>query len=248
MTNHDVQLMRDKRIAAVEGLALERFRQVETWVFDLDNTLYPPDSPLWPQIDDRITAYLMELYGHDGITSRALQKHFYHKHGTTLKALLDRGEADADDFLAFVHDIDRSGIAKNPLLSEALARLPGRKLILTNGSERHAQDTADALGILHHFEAIYDIKAANFVPKPDAANFQRFFDLHDVRPDRAVMFEDLVKNLEAPKAFGMQTVLIVPETGRGDWRDDVEKAQIHPAFVDHVTDNLPGFLAALPVQ
>jgi putative hydrolase of the HAD superfamily len=248
MTKHDMRLMTGKPIAATEGPAMMRFVDVETWVFDLDNTLYPADSPLWPQIDDRITTYLMALYGHDGMTSRALQKYFYHRHGTTLKALLDHGDAEADDFLAFVHDIDRSGLQPNPGLSIALERLPGRKLILTNGSERHAQKTAEALGILQHFEAIFDIKAANFVPKPEAETYQRFFDRHDVRPDRAAMFEDLVKNLEAPKAFGMQTVLIVPESGRGDWRDECERMKDQPSFVDHVTDDLAGFLQSLPVQ
>jgi pyrimidine 5'-nucleotidase len=145
---------------AAHSLAQFAFSHVDTWVFDLDNTLYPPDSALWPQIDERITAYLMQLYGLDGLSARALQKHFYHRHGTTLKALIDQGHADPDHFMDFVHDIDRSSLTINHALSEALGRLPGRKLILTNGSCKHAEKTAGALGILGHFEGIFDIKAA----------------------------------------------------------------------------------------
>ncbi|MGL5114134.1 MAG: pyrimidine 5'-nucleotidase, partial [Beijerinckiaceae bacterium] len=129
------------------------FGHVDTWVFDLDNTLYPPDSALWPQIDDRITAYVMELYGLDGLASRALQKHFYKHHGTTLKALMDNDAIDTDDFLHFVHDIDRSSLLPNLPLRAAIDALPGRKLILTNGSVRHAEDTTRALGIDDLFEA-----------------------------------------------------------------------------------------------
>jgi putative hydrolase of the HAD superfamily len=222
------------------------FGHVDTWVFDLDNTLYPPDSALWPQIDDRITAYIMELYGLDGQGSRALQKHFYKQHGTTLKALMDSGHVDPDDFLHFVHDIDRSSLSPDQRLRAAIDALPGRKLILTNGSERHAEDTARALGIDDLFEAIFDIKAAGFTPKPEVAAYDRFFRRHGVTPGRAAMFEDLVKNLAAPHAAGMRTVLVVPPSGVVDLRDDWEKRQGRPGFVDHVTDDLAGFLGVLP--
>ena len=241
MTNHDTRLM-----SAAQHLSIgSAFSHVETWVFDLDNTLYPPDSALWPQIDERITAYLMNLYGLDGLAARALQKHFYHRHGTTLRALLDQGDADPEHFMDFVHDIDRSSLSPDLPLSEALGRLPGRKLILTNGSCKHAQDTARALGILQHFEDIFDIKAAGYVPKPDPTAYQIFFNKHGVDPGRAAMFEDLVKNLKAPHDAGMKTVLIVAKTGVNDLRDDWERRQETPSFVDYVTDDIATFLATL---
>jgi putative hydrolase of the HAD superfamily len=211
------------------------FAHVDTWVFDLDNTLYPPDSALWPQIDERITAYLMELYGLDGLASRALQKHFYHKHGTTLRALIDHGDADPEHFMDFVHDIDRSSIVHAAELSAALGLLPGRKLILT----------ASALGILQHFEGIFDIKAAGYIPKPEVRAYQMFFDKHGVDPRRAAMFEDLVKNLKAPHEAGMKTILITAKIGVNDLRDEWERLQDRPAFVDYVTDDLAVFLAGL---
>jgi putative hydrolase of the HAD superfamily len=221
------------------------FSHVNTWVFDLDNTLYPPDSALWPQIDDRITGYLMNLYGLDGMSSRALQKHFYHRHGTTLRALIDHGDADPEHFMDYVHDIDRSSIATNHALSDALGQLPGRKLILTNGSRKHAENTAEALGILNHFEDIFDIKAADYIPKPEMRAYQMFFDKHGVDPTRSAMFEDLVKNLKAPHDVGMKTVLIVAKSGINDLRDDWERRQETPPFVEHVTDDIAGFLLGL---
>jgi putative hydrolase of the HAD superfamily len=238
MTTHDTRLM-SEAAARATGSA---FAHVDTWVFDLDNTLYPPDSALWPQIDERITAYIMELYGLDGLSARALQKHFYHHHGTTLKALLDQGHADPDHFMDFVHDIDRSSLIINHSLSAELDRLPGRKLILTNGSEKHAEETARALGILEHFEGIFDIKAAGYVPKPEPVAYEIFFKRHNVTPSRAAMFEDLVKNLKVPHAAGMKTVLITAKSGMTDLRDEWERRQDAPAFVDYVTDDLAGFL------
>ncbi|MGL4242997.1 MAG: pyrimidine 5'-nucleotidase [Beijerinckiaceae bacterium] len=238
MTTHDTRLMTEAAARAV-GPA---FAHVDTWVFDLDNTLYPPDSDLWPQIDARITGYIMELYGLDGLGARALQKHFYHHHGTTLRALLDQGHADPEEFMDYVHDIDRSRLIIDHSLDAALASLPGRKLILTNGSEKHAEETARALGILGHFEGIFDIKAAGYVPKPEPVAYDLFFSKHGVEPKRAAMFEDLVKNLKAPHAAGMRTVLITAKTGINDMRDEWERRQETPAFVDYVTDDLPGFL------
>jgi putative hydrolase of the HAD superfamily len=241
MTTHDTRLMTE----AAKRDAGPAFSHVDTWVFDLDNTLYPPDSALWPQIDERITAYIMDLYGLDGLSARALQKHFYHHHGTTLKALIDQGHADPEHFMDFVHDIDRSSLIIDHSLSDALARLPGRKLILTNGSQKHAENTAQALGILQHFDAVFDIKAAGYIPKPEPVAYRLFFERHGVEPTRAAMFEDLVKNLKAPHEAGMKTVLIVAKSGVNDLRDDWEHRQDTPPFVEYVTDDIAGFLGGL---
>jgi putative hydrolase of the HAD superfamily len=236
-------LFQSEMVSPVQTLShVDTFSHVDTWVFDLDNTLYPPDSALWPQIDNRITSYIMELYGQDGLTARALQKHFYHRYGTTLKALMDQGHGDVDEFLSYVHDIDRSSLVHNSMLSDALGKLPGRKLILTNGSRKHAEDTAQALGILEHFEDIFDIKAAGFVPKPDRIAYDIFFNKHGVDPKKSAMFEDLVKNLEVPYNVGMKTVLIVPKSDTVDLRDAWEQNQATPPFVEYVTNDIADFL------
>src|SRR5919205_1964664 len=160
------------------------FQHVDTWIFDLDNTLYPHEARVWPQVDERITAYLMHLFGLDGLSARALQKYFYHRYGTTLRALIDEYDVDPYDFLDFAHDIDHSDIELNASLGAAIERLPGRKLILTNGSRKHAENVARKIGILDHFEDVFDIAASNFVPKPDRRAYERFLARHGVEPSR----------------------------------------------------------------
>ena len=224
----------------------DRFADVDTWVFDLDNTLYPAGSTIWPYIDARITLYLATLLGLDGLSARALQKYYYRRYGTTLKGLMEEHAIGADEFLAFVHDIDRTGLAANPDLGEALALLPGRKLILTNGSTEHALRTVEQLGFHTDFEDVFDIVAAEFVPKPEVAAYERFLMRHAVDPRRAAMFEDLARNLIVPHARGMRTVLVVPTTG--DHREAWEAEGISEPHVDHVTDDLAAFLRGLTRQ
>jgi putative hydrolase of the HAD superfamily len=222
------------------------FAHVNVWVFDLDNTLYPPGSDLWPKIDARITMFLAEMFGLDGMSSRALQKYYYQRYGTTLRGLMAEHEMGADEFLAFVHDIDRSSLLPNHNLASAITALPGRKLILTNGSRQHAIDTAKALGIDKMFEDIFDIVASNLVPKPAAEAYERFFDKHGVDPKNAAMFEDIAHNLEVPHARGMRTTLIVPKAGQHDHRDAWEMTTGDvPAHIDFVTSDLEGFLHRL---
>jgi putative hydrolase of the HAD superfamily len=219
-----------------------RFAHVDTWVFDLDNTLYPADSDLWPKIDARITLFLAELFGLDGISSRALQKFYYQRYGTTLNGLMLEHRIEPAEFLAFVHDIDRSSLAPDHSLASAISALPGRKLILTNGSREHALRTAEQLGLAEMFEDIFDIVAADLLPKPAEQTYLRFFEKHDVDPARAAMFEDIVHNLRVPHARGMVTTLVVPKKGQIDHREPWEAVSEIPAHVDFVTDDLRSFL------
>jgi len=224
---------------------MEAFRQVDTWVFDLDNTLYPPSSDLWPRIDARITAYMIALLGLDGQSARALQKHYYRVYGTTLSGLIREYDISPAEFLHFVHDIDRSSLEPNPALERAIEALPGRKLILTNGSHGHALATAKQLGVDHLFEGMFAIEHGDYLPKPHLQTYQRFFERHSVDPTRAAMFEDIVHNLEAPHASGMLTVLVRPKAGAEDHREAWEKHEEAPRHVDFVTDDLVGFLQGL---
>ncbi len=130
--------------------AAARFAHVDTWVFDLDNTLYPAGSSIWPKIDERITRYLAELFGIDGLSARGLQKFYYQRYGTTLAGLIADHKISHEQFLGFVHDIDRSSLAPHPALVEAITALPGRKLILTNGSSHHAPRTTEQLGFVRY--------------------------------------------------------------------------------------------------
>jgi putative hydrolase of the HAD superfamily len=223
--------------------ARDPFAAIDTWVFDLDNTLYPADCDLWPKIDQRITQFMMALFGLDGASARALQKYYYQHYGTTLRGLMEDHGVGADEFLKYVHEIDRSSILPNASLAAAIAALPGRKLILTNGSRDHAMLTAEALGLGTSFEDIFDIIDAELVPKPELRTYQRFFDKHGVNPETAAMFEDIERNLIVPHQRGMKTVLVVPKPGQRDHREPFEIADSYALpHIDFVTDDLGGFL------
>jgi putative hydrolase of the HAD superfamily len=224
-----------------------RFAHVSTWVFDLDNTLYPADSGVWPLIDERITLFLIDLFGIDGQSARALHQHYYLRHGTTLRGLVEENIDEAERFLEFVHDIDRSMLKPNPALAREVARLPGRKLIFTNGSRNHAILTASQLGLDGLFEDAFDIVAAGLTPKPNEAAYDAFFACYGLDPRSAAMFEDVAKNLVVPRARGMTTVLVTPKPGQADHRQAHDRAGSHVAgaLADVVTDDLGGFLAQL---
>ena len=220
------------------------FGSIDTWVFDLDNTLYPPHADLWPKVDAKITEYLYDFFGMDGLSARALQKYYYQRFGTTLNGLmLEHPDIlDVAHFLDFVHDIDRSSIAIDDRLAAVIEQLPGRRLVFTNGSRGHAEKTMLALGIAHLFDDVFDIAAADLIPKPQAAPYDKFLALHGVNPEKAVMFEDIARNLEVPKRLGMGTVLVIPKLGGTDHRDAHDKTTLAPDHVDHVTDDLARFL------
>lgn len=224
-----------------------RFSHIDTWVFDLDNTLYPQTADLWPKIDARITLFMMRLFGLDAISLRALQKHYYQRYGTTLRGLMIEHAIDAEVFLEFVHDIDRSSLAHNHSLAEAIAALAGRKLILTNGSRHHAIETAKQLGVDHLFEDVFDIIAADFIAKPEEGAYERFFSRLKVDPKRAALFEDIPRNLVVPHARGMTTVLVRPGAGETVEREAWEIATGAEPHIDFVTDDLTGFLESLAI-
>jgi putative hydrolase of the HAD superfamily len=221
---------------------LSKFGHISTWVFDLDNTLYPADCGLWPQINERVTLYLAALTGLDAISARALQRFYYHRHGTTLRGLIEESAIDPDAFLEFVHDVDRSGLIRDGRLALQIARLPGRRLIFTNGSRDHALRTVTQLGLDDLFEDAFDIVASGLAPKPAAPAYEAFFDRYGVDPGRAAMFEDIAKNLLTPKARGMTTTLVAPRAGQRDDRDAADGEGSGAGYVDFVTDDLAGFL------
>jgi putative hydrolase of the HAD superfamily len=218
------------------------FADITDWVFDLDNTLYPHASNLFSQIDVKMTSYVAKFLQLPREEARALQKQFYLEYGTTLKGLMMRHQIDPDDFLEKVHDIDYSWLAPDPALGEAIKRLPGRKFIFTNGNRGHAERSARQLGILDHFDDIFDIVAAGLTPKPARETYDKFVGLHRVDCSHAVMFEDLARNLVVPKLLGMKTVLIVPKNFEPTFSEIWERDPEFTDAVDYVTDDLAGFL------
>lgn len=223
------------------------FAHVDTWIFDLDNTLYSHESGLWPQVDSRITLFVSELLGLDAISSRALQKYYYYRYGTTLRGLMHEYSIDPHAFLDFAHDIDYSTLSGNARLGQAVARLPGRRFILTNGSRGHAGAVMARLGITGLFEDTFDIVDADFVPKPEAQTYARFLDRFGIDPARSAMFEDISVNLAVPHELGMQTVLVLPAT-HDPHREAHEQARSTAAHVAHHTTDLADFLSRITHQ
>jgi putative hydrolase of the HAD superfamily len=221
------------------------FGQVETWVFDLDNTLYPHHVNLWQQVDARIRDYIAGFLkiAHDD--AFRLQKDYYKRYGTTLRGMMIEHGMKPDDFLDFVHQIDYSPLEPNAMLGAAIEKLPGRKLILTNGTTGHADAVLARLGLAGHFDHVFDIVAAELEPKPSPATYARFLKAHGVAAPRAAMFEDLARNLAVPHELGMTTVLVVPTAARAVLREDWELAGRDAPHVDHVTDDLVAFLQAI---
>ena len=220
-------------------------RHIDCWVFDLDNTLYAAECRLFDEIDARMTAYIKERLALEHHHARTLQKDYYVRYGTTMAGLMREHGVEPDHFLDYVHDIDLSPISENRALAAAIDALPGRKYIYTNGSVAHAENVAGALGIFHLFDDIFDIKAADYTPKPHPEPYESFVRRFEINPARATMFEDLAHNLEKPKALGMTTVLVCSDAA---WLAD-EPHEKRPArlgetadHIDHTTDDLTDFL------
>ncbi len=221
------------------------FSHVESWVFDLDNTLYPHHVNLWQQVDHRIRDYIARFLKVTHDEAFRLQKDYYRRYGTSMRGMMTEHGMNPDDYLEFVHAIDHSPLQPNPALGAALEKLPGRKLVLTNGTRKHADAVMQRLAIHNHFEDIFDIVAAELEPKPSPQTYDRFLVRHGVDPRKSAMFEDLARNLSAPHALGMTTVLVVPEGTREVFREDWELEGRDAPHVDHVTDDLTGFLETI---
>jgi putative hydrolase of the HAD superfamily len=224
------------------------FSHVDIWVFDLDNTLYPRHLNLWQQVDERIREFVAKFLDVPHEEAFRVQKDYYRRYGTTMRGLMAEHGLDPDDFLDFVHEIDHSPLTPNPVLGAAIEALPGRKLILTNGTRKHADAVMRRLAIDHHFEDVFDIVAAELEPKPQPQTYDRFLKAHGVDPAKAAMFEDLARNLVVPHALGMTTVLVVPAGTREVFRESWELEGPGEPHVDHVTDDLEGFLEGIRVS
>ena len=220
------------------------FGEVDTWIFDLDNTLYPASCNLFAQVDRRMGEFIAKAIGVPYAHARHLQKAYYRQFGTTLTGLMQVHKMQPDAFLAYVHDIDLSVLPELPDLAAAIQRLPGRRLIFTNGSRKHAENVAAKIGVLHLFEDICDIAACEFAPKPERAAFERMAARHGVDSNAAAMFEDMPHNLEIASELGMTTVLV-----HSDYIDHPAQLKVRewrelPAHIDHMTHDLTNFIGS----
>jgi putative hydrolase of the HAD superfamily len=210
-------------------------REIETWIFDLDNTLYPASCRLFDQIHARMTHFIADRLDLTPEAALAIQKTYFRKHGTTLRGLMTVDRINPEDFLNFVHQVDLSGVPRDAVLSAALAALPGRKIVHTNGSHRHAERLLNHLGVAALFCGIVDIAAAGYEPKPGLAGYHTLLQRHRVNPVTALMVEDMAKNLVPAATLGMTTAWVRNPV---DWAADGSKGD----HIHHVVDDLGGFL------
>ncbi|RBI86963.1 pyrimidine 5'-nucleotidase [Rhodosalinus halophilus] len=210
----------------------QHFDHVAHWVFDLDNTLYPPEARLFDQIEVRMTAYVMEALGVTRAEADRLRHRYWQDYGTTLAGLMEVHGVDPGPYLTEVHEIDFSVLAPDPDLAARIRALPGRRIVYTNGCAPYAERVIEARGLSGLFDAVYGVEHADFHPKPRRQAFEAVFGAAGVETTRAAMFEDDPRNLAEPHAMGMRTVHVAP--------DRHEAEHIH-----HHTDDLAGFLARL---
>ena len=221
------------------------FAHVDTWIFDLDNTLYPPDMALFPQIEARMTDYVMRTLSVERDAADRMRRDWWMRHGTTLAGLMAEHAVDPLAYLDDVHDIDFAPLLPAPDLAGAIAALPGRKLVHTNADSAYASKVLRARGMglagdavpAPIFEAIYGIAETHFHPKPHPEAFRIVIEAARIDPTRAVFFEDDPRNLAVPHDLGMRTVLVGP----GRHGPDGMTGAV-PAHVDHHIHDLTGFL------
>lgn len=206
---------------------------VSIWLFDLDNTLYPAESEFMSLVEGRMTEFVARETGLPPVEALALQKKYLFEHGTTLAGLMAHHGIDPERFLEEVHDVALDRIAPDPILATALARLPGRRLVFTNGSARHAERVLEHMGLSALFEDVFHIAAADYVPKPSPLTFERMAARHAVVARETAFFEDSERNLAPAAQLGMTTVLV-----------GANAPQSTAPFVHHKTHDLAGFLTA----
>lgn len=212
-------------------------RHVETWLFDLDNTLYPVESGFMGQVEGRMTDYVQKLTGLDRAEAYRLQKKYLADHGLTLTGLVKHHGIDPNDYLELFHDLSLESLSHDPELVEAIARLPGRRLIFTNADDIHAERVLARLGLSHLFEDVFHIGLSDYVPKPHPEAFQRMSERHAIDPRATAFFEDSERNLAPAAELGMTTVLVGPHA----------PASTAP-FINYKTDKLAPFLQDAQVR
>jgi putative hydrolase of the HAD superfamily len=197
-----------------------RFAHIRDWIFDLDNCLYPASTGLFALIDERMGAYIQRLLDCDRVEAKRVQKSHFHEHGTTLAGLMKHHDIDPRDFLEDVHDIPLDRIEANHGLGQAIARLPGRKFVLTNGDAPYARRVLEAIGIHDHFDELHDIHASSYRPKPDPHGYELLCERFGIDPGQALFADDMVQNLKPAKTLGMTTVWVDNGSERGNHNYD----------------------------
>tara|TARA_B100000678_G_scaffold117978_1_gene99000 strand:+ start:342 stop:1019 length:678 start_codon:yes stop_codon:yes gene_type:complete len=211
--------------------------KINTWIFDLDNTLYSADSGIFQQVHTLMSKFVSEHLNIDIKKAKELQRKYYRQHGTTLRGLMDNHNVDPDHFLSEVHQLDYSIVGPNFKLNRELKKLKGRKIIYTNANRQHANDILIRLELTNLFDEIFDIKTANYIPKPESSPYEQIISEFNIDPITTIMFDDIAKNLVPAKNVGFASVWI--DVGYENFSDDIAKSK---KYLDYETKDLSLFL------
>ena len=211
--------------------------KINTWIFDLDNTLYSADSGIFQQVHKLMGEFISNNLNMDMTEAKKLQTKYYKQHGTTLRGLMDNHGIDPDHFLDEVHRLDYSIVDSNKMLNQELQKLEGRKIIYTNANKKHVIDVLDRIDLTDFFDEIFDIKMANYIPKPEIKPYEQIIDLFNINPGTSAMFDDIAKNLVPAKKVNFTSVWI--DAGYENFSDDVEASK---EYLDFQTRDLSLFL------
>tara|TARA_B100001013_G_C24555145_1_gene420205 strand:+ start:322 stop:999 length:678 start_codon:yes stop_codon:yes gene_type:complete len=212
-------------------------KNVDTWVFDLDNTLYSADSGIFQQVSELMGKFVSKHLNIDIKEAKKIQRKYYKKHGTTLRGMMDNHGVDPDTFLNEVHQLDYSIVEPDQKLNEELDKLRGKKIIYTNANLQHVNQVLSRLELTNMFDDIFDIKMADYIPKPELNPYKQFIDKFNINTSCAIMFDDIAKNLVPAKDLGFTSVWI--NAGYENFSDDIASSR---GSLDYETKDLSSFL------
>ena len=217
--------------------------KINTWIFDLDNTLYSADSGIFQQVHILMGDFVSQHLNIELQEAKILQKKYYKQHGTTLRGMMDNHGVDPDHFLTEVHKLDYSIVAPDKDLNQQLEKLEGRKIIYTNANRQHVNDVLERLELTHMFKEIFDIKNANYIPKPEIIPYQQIIKNFDIDTSSAIMFDDIAKNLVPAKNVGLTSVWV--DAGYENFSDDIANSK---QYLDYETKNISNFLNQVNIE
>ena len=211
--------------------------KINTWIFDLDNTLYSADSGIFQQVHKLMGEFISKNLKMDMVEAKKLQSKYYKQHGTTLRGLMDNHGVEPDYFLDEVHKLDYSIVGPDEILKKELEKIQGRKIIYTNANKKHVVDVLERINLTNFFDEIFDIKMANYIPKPEIRPYEQIIDIFNINPSSSAMFDDIAKNLVPAKKVGFTPVWV--DAGYENFSDDIQASK---DYLDYSTRNLSSFL------
>ena len=211
--------------------------KINTWIFDLDNTLYSADSGIFQQVHKLMGEFISKNLKMDMVEAKKLQSKYYKQHGTTLRGLMDNHGVEPDYFLDEVHKLDYSIVGPDEILNKELEKIQGRKIIYTNANKKHVVDVLERINLANFFDEIFDIKMANYIPKPEIRPYEQIIDIFNIKPSSSAMFDDIAKNLVPAKKVGFTPVWV--DAGYENFSDDIQASK---DYLDYSTRNLSSFL------